>query len=65
VGGKEFAHHVYSVLVEFKAAKWRPDGSLELYKLQPPRITNPKVAEWATILGRLLPRIVGAVGGRR
>lgn len=64
-GDKEFAHYVYSLLVDFKAAEWKPDGSLELYKLQPPSITNPKVAEWATILDRVFPRLTDALRGYR
>jgi ubiquinone/menaquinone biosynthesis C-methylase UbiE len=64
-GDKEFAHHVYSVLVDFKAAEWNPDGSITLYKLEPPRITNPKVAEWKTILDRVFPRLIDALEGNR
>jgi ubiquinone/menaquinone biosynthesis C-methylase UbiE len=62
---KEFAHYVYSVLVEFKAAEWNPDGSITLYKMEPPRITNPKVAEWKTILDRVFPRLIDALEGNR
>jgi ubiquinone/menaquinone biosynthesis C-methylase UbiE len=64
-GDKELAHHVYSVLVDFKAAEWNPDGSITLYKLEPPKITNPKVAEWKTIFDRVLPRLTEALEGNR
>jgi ubiquinone/menaquinone biosynthesis C-methylase UbiE len=64
-GDKEFAHHVYSVLVDFKAAEWNPDGSITLYRMEQPRITNPKVAEWKTILDRVFPRLIDALEGNR
>ncbi|WP_288006379.1 class I SAM-dependent methyltransferase [Thermofilum sp.] len=64
-GDKEFAHFVYSLLVDFKVAEWNPDGSITLYKMEPPRITNPKVAEWKTIMDRVFPRLIDALEGNR
>jgi ubiquinone/menaquinone biosynthesis C-methylase UbiE len=64
-GDKEFAYFVYSLLVDFKVAEWNPDGSITLYKMEPPRITNPKVAEWKTIMDRVFPRLIDALEGNR
>jgi len=63
---KEFAHYVYSVLVEEKAARWRGDGSLELARRpKPPKILLPEVADYLPAVQKLVERLPDALEGRR
>jgi SAM-dependent methyltransferase len=64
---KDFAHYVYSVLVEEKVARWREDGSLELVRRpKPPKILLPEVADYLPAVQKLVEQhLPDALEGRR
>ncbi len=63
---KQAARYVYEVLVREGVARWREDGSLEVVRRpRPPADLPVEVADAAPLLDRLLPRLPGALEGRR